>query len=143
MKILVFLQNAWYHDGKPRAHEQWVSDLWSSHTGKRLKKMLPAPTDVEIFVDNASPKVGDKVHSVFEPDLKHIDRLLVEIKPDVVLACGACAKEAVNLMRVYSLDTYGIPVVYAPHPAWRQLSDRRCGQVKSAVEEMLLTVQQM
>lgn len=66
--ILYVLQNAWSRRAKPGQKEwpgaeaSWERALWHSHTGKRLREMIP--DDADFKVCNASPLVGEHAAAV-------------------------------------------------------------------------------
>jgi len=119
--ILVVLQNAWFTDGQPKSHEEWLQGLWGSVTGQRLKSMLPDQAD-DVEVINASPRVGSAPTDSFPPDLEHIRAALTKYRPRVILGCGKLACNALRELRV--------EFITAPHPAWRQLRASNMAWVK-------------
>jgi len=124
MKILVFLQNAWgCEDGYIPTFNR--ESFCKSHTGKRLKEMLP--DDATIIIRNASPLVGIESDSCYQPDLSYVRRCIKEIKPDLILACGINARYAVEKLGIKN-------VVFAPHPAYRKLSKQMTNKIKSVIE---------
>lgn len=68
----------------------------------------------QIIWEEASPKIGGRASSNFEPDPKHVQRIIDEVRPDVIVAFGANALAAVygtmSKAKVYSV----------PHPAYRR-----------------------
>jgi len=125
--ILVVLQNAYgVEDGYVPSYKR--SSFLNSHTGRRLSEMLPTK-DVEIR--NASPIVGDVASSFFKCDLNYLRKEIGKIKPSVILACGVSAKNAIR-----NLET-SIPIIFAPHPAWRRLSKKITSNIRQEVEKKL------
>jgi hypothetical protein len=125
-KILVFLQNAYgVEDGYIPTFER--ESFAHCYTGKRLKEMLPV--DSEVIIRNACPRIGDKSNSNLPPDWEYIASELECNEYDVVLACGKNARVGVNKALSYALCS--IPVVYAPHPAWRKLSKSMTSEIRN------------
>ncbi len=118
------LENGW----NPRV---WAKMLWLSQTGRRLLEALPAGA-YEVKVCNANPSLADTPDGVFPPDRKHLRRVLRRVRPDVILACGKVANEALTQIEVTA------PVVEMPHPAYRLLSRRTTGDVKARLFAMAL-----
>jgi len=126
--ILVFLQNAYRKNGNGyRNREHWLRRMWLSHTGSRLKEMLP--DESQVYVANANPRVGKETGAVFPPDLEHMQKIIDEINPELILGCGKVAQKG--------LSEIGVEYVSAPHPAWRALSkketERICKKIKLTV----------
>lgn len=120
MKILVVLQNAWYRDGKHRAYEKWLSDLWNSHTGRRLMEMIPE--QCAIYPVNSTGTVTDNTQEVPKGDPLYVRAAYRYFKPDIVLACGKLAQETCDLARIEH--------IVAPHPAWRGLTKNDTSRIR-------------
>lgn len=125
MKILFFLQNAYYNDGFGRDEQQWQKDLWRSLTGKRLKQMIPDGADIRLA--NASPVVGNVASACYPPDLQHMRKAIRKHRPDVICACGKIAQRG--------LDEIGVEYVAAPHPAWRALTKEHIARIRQQLQE--------
>lgn len=127
--ILVLLQNAYYPGGckRPMNRRLWLWLLWRSHTGKRLKEMLPE--GLEYYVDEANPKIGEHADACFPADLTHLSRLLDTVHPTLILACGRIAQEGCR-----KLD---VPFMSVPHPAWRFLSKETTAEIRRKLETMV------
>ena len=123
--ILIFLQNAYASkDIKPWKLKQrkiWEPRLWKSHTGKRLKEMLP--DGAVFYVANANPIIGTRASDCFDADIIHMQLEICNVKPDVILACGKIAQEGLNRL--------GQKYIAAPHPAWRLLSKAMTAEIRS------------
>ena len=128
MMVLVILQCAYFLDGKPRRRVAWLRGLERSHTGKRLKEMLP--DGVDYYVINASQETGSKPDAVFPPDIKYIKQTIEHISPTIILACGKVAQEAVDEIEST------IPIIKTYHPAFRGLSK----DITKSVSECIQTV---
>jgi hypothetical protein len=73
--LLGVLQNAWREDGRPYAsREEWLEGLWHSHTGRRLREMLPEDVDFEVV--NSTARVGDNPASRLSPDRCHVAEMI-------------------------------------------------------------------
>ena len=130
--ILVILQCAY---GKTRRRRKqlkkrrlWLKGLWRSHTGKRLNGMLPIKYNVRVI--NSTPEIGESVSACFEPDKEYIQKEIEDSAPRVILACGKIAQEGIK-------EVDDIPVIYAPHPAWRALTNEKIDEVRSKIIEVL------
>jgi hypothetical protein len=130
--ILVILQNAWgVEDGYIPDYAK--DSFRNSYTGRRLKEMLPK--NVPTLIRNSTPCIGRESGSWFPPDYEYIMGELEQLNYDVVLACGKNAHRVVNKVLSYALRNP--PVVYAPHPAWRQLSKKITGEIRKEVQRQL------
>ncbi len=118
--LLVVLQNAYRNGGVYISREEWLERLWVSHTGRRLREMLP--DGCEPYVINASPQIGTHSGAVYPPDLAHIQAAIDRVRPDTILACGKLAQAG--------LDQLGVSYIAAPHPAWRRLSKARTAAIR-------------
>ena len=127
MKLLVILQCAYGTNRRRRRQlkirKLWLKGLWNSHTGRRLKKMLPDNIIVEVI--NSTPKIGNASNACFPAESVYIAGWLECFEPDVILACGRVAQEA--------LETLGIKHIAAPHPAWRQLSNKQIDEIRNTI----------
>ena len=130
-KLLVILQNAYGVTEKRRkqltTERLWLHGLWNSQTGKRLKEMLPS--DLNIKIINASPKIGCYADALFPPDKKYLRHNINEFQPDVILACGRIAQQGMNVL--------DMPYMAAPHPAWRLLSKIKTEEIKLTLIKQL------
>jgi hypothetical protein len=126
-KLLVVLQCA-YGTSKRRRRQLeirklWLKALWSSHTGRRLKKMLPDNVIVEVI--NSTPRIGDISSACFPAESVYIAGWIECFEPDIILACGKVAQNA--------LEELGIKYIPSPHPAWRQLSNEQIDKIRSTI----------
>jgi hypothetical protein len=118
MKVVVFLQNAWspHYAGRTWPRISWLKALAKSRSGQRLNKLIAIARDVEWWFDNTTPIVGATPDSVVKPDAAHIEKVLREQKPDVVVLLGEQAARAV-------LPVCKKPCLVMPHPANRVLTN--------------------
>jgi len=127
LKLLVVLQCAYATTQKRRkqlSNERiWLKALWSSHTGRMLKTMIPE--HCLVYIINSSNHIGSASKAVFPPDVAHLKEKIEEIKPDVILACGRVAQKGMRAV--------GIPHIIAPHPAWRNLTKEHRQKVKGLI----------
>lgn len=128
MKLLVVLQCAYGRNPRERFklmnRRFWLKALWRSHTGKRLKEMLP--DNAHTYITNASPMIGYGPAAIFKPSLSHIQSVINDWEPDKILACGKVAQKA--------LDELGQPYIAAPHPAWWLLSKKMTADIKHLLD---------
>jgi len=126
-KLLVILQNA-YGVEKGYIPSLKRKSFINSHTGRRLKEVLPKGVNCKII--NSNPSIGSNADSCFVPDTAYVEKKVAEIKPHVILACGQNAKKVVN-------TTMANVIVYMPHPAYRALSKRFTRTIKGVLETLL------
>ena len=128
MKILYVLQNAYRSERYGfRNREEWYEDLARSHSGRRLKEMIPVGH--EIYVINATPEIGDRASSCYPPDIGYIHEQIAEIEPDVICGCGR--------MAIAGLEEVGVEFIRAPHPAWRALSKEHTQAVLAEIHNLI------
>lgn len=124
MKILAVLQNQWFKDP-----EAWERSIARHHTmrrrmiafalfrgcktGRVLKSVFGEELCHDIVWEEASPKVGGHSASVFPADPVHLNAIIDEVKPNVVLAFGRIASDALQEIVRHSR------LIVGPHPAAR------------------------
>lgn len=128
-RVLAFLQNQWFQD-PPKIRKAIAASKNSEafrrrllayalfagcRSGRVLKANLGDHWCERIVWENASRHIGDFAASNFPADLKHIAARIAEENPDVVLALGAIAREALLELRVRDTRI----VFEAPHPTAR------------------------
>ena len=124
MNLLVFLQNAYgVEDGYIPDYSR--DSFRACYTGKRLKKMIPDGATVTIR--NCTPEIGKTADSNLPPDIDYMLNEIDKISPDVVLACGKNARV---------LEGKHSPVIFAPHPAWRQLSEDTITKIRNSLQDI-------
>ena len=124
--ILFILQNAYRSEKHQfKNEEEWSRELANSHTGRRLKEMIPE--DKEYKVINSSNIIGDNPDSCYEADTEHIKKLVNEINPIVICACGKVAQKG--------CADLGLIFIPAPHPAWRQMSKKQSSAIKQLLDK--------
>jgi hypothetical protein len=132
MRLLVVLQCAYGTTARRRRQLQkrrlWLAGLWNSHTGRRLRQMLPEISGVEITVINASPQIGRESRAAFPPDGEYIQRQIARYNPDYILGCGHVAQRG--------LAELGIEYIPVPHPAWRGLTQAQTDAIRARLERL-------
>ncbi len=118
MKIVGFLQNAWFKQPERlRRHSPetrrriWLYALYHSYTGKKLRQHLGAVYD-DVHWENASPLVATHSTKAYRADYDHIAGVLTDQSPDVVLAFGQIASDALA-------KCWHGHLLCGPHPAAR------------------------
>ena len=123
---MVVLQNAYgVEEGYEPSFER--ESFINCHTGRRLKNAIP--TNVSTTIINANPNIGDCADSNFKPDTAHVEKRMKAIKPDIILACGVNARQAMS-----EIET-DIPVLTMPHPAYRALTNATIYGIMEQIEE--------
>lgn len=114
MNYIIFLQNAWspFYAGGVWPRASWLRSLAKSKTGKKVSII----TDDLNRCENTTPIVGDTASSKVPPDQKYMQEIIDRRKPDLIVAAGAQAIEAVD--RIWQGAA-----IYVPHPACRWLPD--------------------
>ena len=131
MKLLVLLQNPWFKDGEPRSRQAWEVALWRCQTGKRLIEMLPV-SGFEVVVDNANPATFSTPKTIPPADMEHVQGLLDNEQPEVVLLCGKVAQTCAALV-----TERDIILVNSVHPAYRLLSKRYTSYIRHTLQDVL------
>lgn len=116
--VTVFLQNAWSPDyaGTVWPRASWLRAMWRSRSGNKVAKLLKSFKHGEAWIDNTTPICGDTPSSIVPPDIDHINSVLVDTTPDVVVACG---QQAGNLLK----DLWKGSLLVIPHPACRVVTN--------------------
>lgn len=134
-RALIILQNAWspVYAGDIWPRESWLRALWRSRTGARIRVMiddagLAAP---DVWVDNTTPAVGDEPSSQLPPDIPHIERLMREHAPEIVVACGIQAEHLFLRGPVAHTGT----LIVVPHPASRTATNALFGLAAALIRE--------
>jgi len=118
VKTVAFLQNAWspMYAGETWPRRSWLAALHACRSGQRLKKLTDKMINIDIWYDNTTPIVGANPSSVVKPDKQHIEKIILEQKPELIILFGRQAKEAVLYM-------WSGPTLILPHPACRTLTN--------------------
>jgi hypothetical protein len=120
--ILFILQNAYTSEKHPFTNKiQWYRELLRSHTGRRLKEMIPNGAQYRVI--NATSEIGDNPNSVFKGNMAYVSLWIKQLKPDIIVACGKIAQQTCCDMKIKYMSV--------PHPAWRQLSKQKTTEIKN------------
>lgn len=104
MIILAFLQNQWFKDPDgvramyqehPERRNRYIQAFlfMGCLTGRRIKAAFGEALCNQIIWEEASPEVGGQAYSSFPADPKHIAKVIVENKPNLVLSFGKIASD--------------------------------------------------
>jgi hypothetical protein len=129
MRILVVLQNPYTKGSLSKGWNpsRWRFEFESSRSGRRLQDAFPIGLGhCRIHYTNANPKLGDNPESKMPADLKHLKRSARRTAPDMIIACGKIAEEAVRTIWDGSL-------IAIPHPAYRLLTNRLLDECKQFI----------
>lgn len=139
MKVLAILQNAWFHDpDRVRAIMRATEERHGTQAARELKRKFCARALFagcrtgqvlrmtlgdewcrKIEWENASPELGAFSASRFPADHEHIRQALKDANPDVVLAYGKIASDAlIPIMEMTGLRRRAL--ITGPHPTARQ-----------------------
>ena len=133
--ILFILQNAYTSEKHLFKNEdEWYRELMRSHTGRRLKEMIPYGKDFRVV--NSSATIGDNPNSIYPADINHICKMIDNIKPKVICACGKVAQAGCRKINIEKLK---IDYIEAPHPAWRGLSKKIILDIRAKLNIACLT----
>lgn len=124
MKILAVLQNQWFKDPEawrrsierhPHMRRRMIAFALfrGCLTGRRLKAVFGEDLCHDIVWEEASPHIGGHASSAFPADIPHLKAMLTEIEPNVVLAFGRIASDALTQI------VQEQPLLVGPHPAAR------------------------
>lgn len=130
MKVLAILQNQWFHDpDKVRLtldrHPEWrrryihYALFAGCRTGLILKAGLGEDWCRKIVWEEASPEIGGEASSVFPADYAHILKVIYEVRPNVILALGKIATDAVQTLCPIPHMPVQPTIVTGPHPTAR------------------------
>lgn len=128
-KLLVVLQNPWAKEG----FEKWNPGIWknkfkTSHTGRRLLGEIIPPEKFKIYFTNANPTIGKTSSSNLPPIISHLQKRIDTVCPDIILACGKNAYEA-----LVSIGG-GVTVMPIKHPAHRLFSKKETAEIRATLE---------
>ena len=122
--ILYILQNAYKSEKHQFKNEdEWSKELENSHTGRRLKEMIPDRTEYKVI--NSSGMIGEHPDSCYVADLAYMQNLIEKIKPVIICACGKIAQKG--------CEELGLDFISAPHPAWRRLSKKCSSDIRRKI----------
>lgn len=129
MKILCILQNAWGDRALPTT---FYPNPFNK-SAKVVKKMLG---DCEFQFSNTTDVVTPTANGKPKPNYEHFQKVMKEIpKFDMILVCGNQAKDTVNVF-IDKIYEYGKPILFVPHPAARNLTNKRCEEILKEITEL-------
>jgi hypothetical protein len=116
------MQNQWFRDPdnvremyerNPERRNRYIKKFlfMGCLSGKRLERAFGELCD-SIVWEEASPEIGGQSSALFRADHAHIQQAIEQHKPDIILAFGKEASEAIKKL-------WSGKVVYCPHPASR------------------------
>lgn len=123
MKVLAILQNQYFNDPDrvratlarhPEARRRMIhfALFAGCKTGRVLKAVFGARCN-EIVWEEASPEIGGQASSVFPADRAHLQAVLADVNPDIVLGFGRIACDGLE-----GLVTPN-KLIIGPHPTAR------------------------
>lgn len=126
MKIVAFMQNPWFRLDTPKeAIDRYRTDqefhrrlLGETMSGNRLRIAFGEHWFKEIWWDNANPKHSDVASGMMDPDIAHIERVIKEQEPNLIITFGAQAKKGVER----SVAAISIKCMHCLHPNARFFS---------------------
>lgn len=147
VKILAFLQCQWFRNpyAVREIYRKYAGDLdrraklnsrflfRESLTGRRLSQAF-GELCRDIIWEEVSTEIGGASSAVFTSDIEHMCSVLNHHRPNIVLAFGRIASDAMQSIECDGADA-PYKVIYGPHPASRHQS------VTSDLREMFRKVQ--
>ena len=129
MKIVAFLQNAWFSPGTRDEYiSRYLSDddfhrrvLARGYSGRRILRICGEKIFQKIVWQNVSLEVGAKSDHCGKPDLEHVKSVMYRHKPDLILTFGSVALGALNFL--YSQGRINVPIFSTKHPNARHFPD--------------------
>lgn len=128
-KLLVVLQNPWAKEG----FIKWNPGIWkkkfkNSFTGKRLLGEIIPHGKFKVYFTNANPSIGKTSSSNFPPIISHLQKRINKVCPDIILACGKNAYNAVI--------SIGGAIIVMPikHPAHRLFPKKETAKIRATLE---------
>lgn len=106
MQVLGLLQNTWAHDSSQveelmsrfGRHAIVTRLLMESLTGKCIKRYLPDWYQ-RIIYENSSPRILSRNAACSTVDLPHVRRVVADVEPNVIVAFGDVAGNALRRLR--------------------------------------------
>lgn len=123
------LQNPWAKE----EFTKWNPGVWkkkfkTSHTGKRLFGEIIPPGKFKVYFANANPTMVKTSFSNLSPIISHLQKRIDTVCPDLILACGKNAYEA-----LVSIGG-GITTMPIKHPAHRLFSKKETAEIRATLE---------
>lgn len=110
----VFLQNAWspVYAGQHWPRQSWLRALERSRSGQRLRLLIDNLAEVW----NTTAEVADHPDGCLPANDRHVRKVLRDVDPAIVVACGRQAEEVLRRLWLG-------PLLVVPHPAARLLTN--------------------
>ena len=116
--IVGFLQNAWspVYAGSEWPRKSWLRALHASRSGKRLCVLVEASDREDWWWDNTARQVAATPKGVCPADKQHITSVLQTMEPEIVVALGKQAGQALPSL-------WAGPLCVLPHPTYRLVTN--------------------
>jgi hypothetical protein len=103
-KILAFMQNPWFEPGtRPEITDKYRTDqefhrrlLARTMSGGRLLQAFGPDMFGKIWWDNVAPAAAFEAAGKTDVDAQHVERVINEVRPDLIITFGILAEEAVD-----------------------------------------------
>ena len=144
MTILAFMQNPWFPPNTAKRHvELYNTDqefhrrlLAGTMSGRRLRQAF-GDLFGKIHWDNVAPAAAEEASGVTDVDMKHVERVIGEVKPQLILTFGTLAKGALE----NSIRAYKIKRMDCHHPNARGRTQGDLDQFASDVQSYITSVE--
>lgn len=138
MKILAFMQNPWFPPGttkeivdRYRTDQQFHQKLLRrTMSGNRLLQAFGPKMFEEIHWDNVAPNHVPEPHLKSDIEMMHVERIIKQVNPDLILTFGNLAREAVE----GSLLRANRPMMHCHHPNARHKTMNDLAQFAMSVQ---------
>lgn len=128
IKIVAFMQNPWFPEGTQKHHlDRYTTDqefhrrvLANTVSGRRLLESFGHPFFDRIWWDNVCPKATHRPDGQGTVDMMHVERVISEQDPDLILTFGTLASEALQR----SAGAIRRKVMHCHHPNARHRTQR-------------------
>lgn len=143
MKILAFMQNAWFHNPEKVRHIMAAMTPERAETyrrrliayslfagcksGRVLEHVFGKRLCQEIVWEESTKDVGGHASSVFPADIEHIRSRIIEESPQIVLSFGGVATDGViAATREFNTGHFAqVTYIGGPHPTARAATTKR------------------
>ncbi len=130
MKILCILQNAWGWDGSEHAEAMRLF-FRVNPRNKSGKRMYGICEGHDMYFTNASTTITATASGKGKTDIENLKEAVKAQEYDLYIVCGSQAAEAVNKISEEHIN--GV-IIFMPHPASRNLTNKLCYEVKSLIQ---------
>ena len=132
VKVLAFMQNPWFPVDTKKEHvDRYITDqefhqriLARSMSGGRLLQAFGPTMFGKIWWDNVAPAAAVEAAGKTDIDMIHVERIISEVKPGLILTFGNLAKDALE----DSIQGDKIPRLHCHHPNARHKTMADLGQ---------------